>query len=155
MAATIRTAENLVARLNRIDSKLSRSISAYSHAAAATDRTVLAEAQGQAARLPSVEWQRRREAEALGYMLEDMQDEALTAERTEAVAALEAAGISSGIHGGWRQLKSGSHLIQMIRDLAVCRSAVRLGTSPAWGRERGAQIIETLRECGVECEAIQ
>ena len=146
MAATIRTAENLVCSLNRIDSKLSRSISAFSHAAAATDRAVLAQV--------GAEWHQRREAEALGYMMEDVQDEALTAKRAEAVAALEAAGISSGIHGGWRQLKAGSHLIQMIRDLAVCRSAIRLGTSPAWGRERGAQIIETLRECGIECEAI-
>lgn len=151
---SINTVEKLASTLERIDRRLMDSVSAYSNAAVTTDHTRIAVAES---RIDSdradriIQTAQRREGEALSYMMEDMNDARTTSERDRAIIALETAGISSGIHGGWTCLRAGRHLLQSIRDLSVCRAAIRNGTNPPWGRERGAELARELTGLGVDC----
>lgn len=158
MKANLKRALALALALERADRRLADSVSAYSHAAAATDRVRIAAADPRAD--PGLADRAVRRAVAdesakLEGMVEDMEDQDASKARREAVRALEEAGLTSGVVGGWSHMRAGRHMVQMIRDLGVCRRAVgtdaRPGVNPAYGRQRGGELVAQLEACGVDC----
>lgn len=154
-----RTAEKALARLQWLDMRAGDDIRDYSHAGAATDRTRIAvdraRMTGTEAGDAAISKAQRAEATALETMVPEpgteqhREQSQWSKDRKEAVARLEAAGIASGVYGGWTNLYAGRHLLDIIRSIAPMRGDLA-GTRLAHMTERVAEQRAELARCGIE-----
>lgn len=147
------SAEKMIDALMKLDRQCMQTFGAWSHAAAHCSERVQAIAANPDATGRGAKACRdivKDAQQKLDTVLEMIDDTSLDARRAKLVAEIEAAGITSGCYGGFAVLMAGRFIQQAIRDLCVCRAAIHNGTSPKWGRERGAELVAELRARGID-----